>query len=77
MEEPAGAAGGASYAPPQGAQGADPDLISDQLLSRGAEMSAAEAEAEVNSTSGGEYDSGTGGDVEENEGLEDPLILGK
>ena len=40
-------------------------------------MSAAEAEAEANSASGGEYDSGTGGDVEENEGLEDPLILGK
>ena len=75
MEEPAGAAGGASFTPPPGAQGADPDLIQDQLLSRGGiEPSASEAEPETNGASGGEYE---GGETEDNEGLEEPLIIGE
>lgn len=80
VEEPAGASGGASYSPPMGATGADPDLIADSLASGGAEAgaSADAAEAEVNNASGGEYDSGgNGGEGEENEGLEEPLIIGK
>ncbi|XP_072169396.1 dual E2 ubiquitin-conjugating enzyme/E3 ubiquitin-protein ligase BIRC6-like [Diadema setosum] len=75
VEEPAGATGGAAYAPPAGAQGADPDLLPD-ALSRGSENAMSDADAEANSAIGGEYDSvGTGAEGEDNEGLEEPLII--
>ncbi|XP_041468480.1 baculoviral IAP repeat-containing protein 6-like isoform X2 [Lytechinus variegatus] len=77
VEEPAGASGGTTFTPPMGATGTDPDLIADSLTSGGAEASApTESETEVNNASGGEYDSGgNGGEAEENEGLEEPLII--